>query len=186
MVFQPGQSGNIGGRPPKGYLTKGLLRRGDLKKAKDINGLDLIASIAACARFAVATRLQAAINLAQWQNLKPSEKVGRDLGLPEPTTVEQATANLARIATEAAADRITPAVARDLADLQQRFIDARAGQDVEARLERLEKALERFRPPVEIMVESSVGVMPGLENVLLPPCSLSVPNGGKGDREPGP
>ena len=77
-------------------------------------------------------------------------------------------------------------MARDLADLQQRFIDARAGQDVEARLERLEKALERFRPPVEIMVESSVGVMPGLENVLLPPCSLSVPNGGKGDREPGP
>lgn len=78
-------------------------------------------------------------------------------------------------------------MARDLADLQQRFIDARAGQDVEARLERLEKALERFRPPVEIMVESSVGVMPGLEDVLLPPRTLSVPNdGGKGDREPGP
>jgi len=109
MGFQPGQSGNIAGRPPKGYGTQGRLRAGDIKSAKNVNGLDLIASIAACARFAVATRLQAAINLAQWQNLKPSEKVGRDLGLPEPTTVEQATANLARIATEAAADRITPA-----------------------------------------------------------------------------
>jgi hypothetical protein len=166
-------------------MTKGLLRRGDLKKAKDINGLDLIASIAACARFAVATRLQAAINLAQWQNLKPSEKVGRDLGLPEPTSVEVATKNLGLIATAAAADKITPSVARDLADLQERFINAVTGQDVEARLERLERALERFRPVPEILVESSMGVMPGLEQVRMPE-RLSAPNGDHRDREPEP
>ena len=78
-------------------------------------------------------------------------------------------------------------MARDLADLQQRFIDARAGQDVEARLERLEKALERFRPPVEIMVESSMPVMPGLEGVRMPPRTLVAPKGGESDRdrEPG-
>jgi hypothetical protein len=126
--------------------------------------------------------LQAAINLAQWQNLKPSEKVGRDLGLLEPSTVEQATANLARIATEAAADRITPSVARDLADLQQRFIDAKTGQDVEARLEQLEAALARFRPAIPIVVESSLPTMPGLEQVRMPE-RLEAPNGDHRDRD---
>jgi hypothetical protein len=160
------------------------LRAGDIKSAKNVNGLDLIASIAACARFAVATRLQAAINLAQWQNLKPSEKVGRDLGLPEPTTVEIATKNLALIATAAAGDKITPSVARDLADLQQRFIDARTGQDVERRLEQLEEALARFRPAIPIVVESSLGPLPGTSIAL--PETLAVSTDGPRDHEPEP
>jgi hypothetical protein len=155
----------------------------DIKSAKDINGLDLIASIAACARFAVATRLQAAINLASWQNLKPSEKVGRDLGLPEPTSVEIATQNLAKIATAAAGDKITPSVARDLAELQEKFISARIGNDTEARLEALEAALAPFRPAIPIVVESSMPIMPGLENVRLPERLEASPDAGR-NREP--
>jgi hypothetical protein len=139
----------------------------------------LVASIAAFAAVPLQQRLQAAMYVASVQEIKAADRVGRDLQLPLADSVEQATANLAKIACEAAADGITPAVARDLADLQQRFIDAKTGQDVEARLEALEAALARFRPAIPIVVESSMPTMPGLEGVRMPERLEASPDGGR-------
>ena len=181
MTFSPGQSGNVGGKKRK-FLSR--LTKADFKKPCDVKALDLIATIVGFKDAPTQLRLQAAAILAPYQELKAHEKVGRDLQLPEATSVEMAMQNLAKIAAEAAADRIAPEIASKLADLQQRYIDARISHDTEARLAAIEQMLERLRPPVDIVVESSMPTMPGLEGVLMPPRTLSVPNGGKGEREP--
>jgi hypothetical protein len=184
MGFAPGQSGNPAGRKALKRKIVRTLLAGDFKDSDSVDGIALVATIAALDRAPLQMRLQAAMFLATYQKLKPNERVGCDLQLPEATSVEVATANLAKIAHFASSDRITPSVARDLADLQQRFIDAKIGNDTEARLEALEQALARFRPAIPIVVESSLGPLPGTSIAM--PEVLAVPDGGHRDREPEP
>jgi hypothetical protein len=193
MVFQPGQSGNLAGRPkwgPKGRQTQGVLRASDLKSSKDVNSLDIIASIAACERFAVATRLQASVNLAMWQNTKPNERIGRDLGLPVADSVQTALANIARIAAEAAADRLPANLATQLIAHQQSYVDARLGHETEARLAAIEERLAREPPRAAIIVTGGLPTPPGWENVKMPELpragDLLPPNGGDHDDGEGP
>jgi hypothetical protein len=166
MPFAPGQTGNLGGRPRTGRATQGVLRESDFKSASNVNALDLIASIAACTRFAVTTRLQAAVNLATWQNLKPSEKAGRDLQLPKATTVEIALDNIATISAEAAGNRLGLDVASKLISHQQSYIDAKTATNIETEMAALKQmvqqlAAERAVLPLDLNVFGGLSDLPG-------------------------
>jgi hypothetical protein len=96
-----------------GRRTQGLLRDADFKSAKDVDALDLIASVAACTRFAVSSRLQAAINLAVYQHAKAGRFVERPLGIPQSTCVADSKAAIAKIAAMARNKEISLDAAKD-------------------------------------------------------------------------
>jgi hypothetical protein len=170
MPFKPGVSGNPAGRAPMRKVMRNLAP----KNAKDIRGLNLVASIADHKLAPLQMRLQAGSILAQYQETKPGERIGRDLQLPEATSVDVAARNIARIGAEAAADRLPPDLATKLISHQQSYIDAKVNLDTEARLAVIEAALERISPSAEIAVEGGLPPLPGVD-IIMPPRVLTPP-----------
>jgi hypothetical protein len=184
MPFQKGQSGNPAGRRP----MKQILRFLPATKAAKIKGLDLVASVADYKGAPLQMRLTAATVLAQYQELRPAERIGRDLGLPEPTNIETAAQNIAKLGAEAAADRLSADIASKLISHQEAYIEARAVASAEARLDALEAALERYSPQGEVEIVGGLPPLPGVEiimpNPLLPPRRHH--DRDRGDNEGGP
>jgi hypothetical protein len=160
MTWKPGQSGNPAGKKK----TSSLLRRlgsEDMKTPDDIRGLNIVASIAGFAHATLQMRLTAGSILAQYQDLKPSERPIEDLNLPKPTTVEIATENIAAIAHAVTAGKLSPEVAPKVIAPQKDFIDAVVGSSVEQRLAALEQAAERDPPKVKTIVVGGLPPLPG-------------------------
>jgi len=84
----------VGGRKRK-FLSR--LTKADFKKPCDVSALDLLATIVGFKDAPTQLRLQAAAILAPYQSLKASDRVGRDLQLPEATSVETAMQNLSKM-----------------------------------------------------------------------------------------
>jgi hypothetical protein len=178
MVFKPGRSGNPAGRRPMRQILRNLAP----KKANEIRGLDLVASVADHTSAPLQMRLQAGTILAQYQELRPAERIGRDLGLPVATSVEIATQNIAKIGAEAAADRLSADIAAKLISHQQSYIEARVACDIEAAVANFEAAIERLPPPVDVKVEGGLPDLPG-SSILMPPRVITPPPRRHHDRD---
>jgi hypothetical protein len=126
-------------------------------------------------------KLQASSILAQYQEPKPGDRIGRDLQLPEATSVEIARQNIARIAHEAAGDRLPPDLATKLIAHQQAYITAHESQETEARLQALEEAISHIPPRVTAVVLDGLPTAPGHEQILMPPRELSLRPDGSGE-----
>jgi hypothetical protein len=184
MVFKPGQSGNPGGRKPGTRNHKTLAAEqaiaagnvGGQNGHKAVDPQDLLASIVACAETNLALRMQAALGLMPFLHARKSTRyIDHAIDLPPPTSVEEATANIARIASLAAAKTIGLDEANDLVGLQKSYIEAKIGTDAEAQLAALKQAL-RDHPNLafDLTVVGGLPTMPGLEGVSMPPRTLAV------------
>ena len=143
MPFRPGQSGNPAGRKPgsRGKKTLAAEQAIEVAATKDKNGrkvvdaLELLSAIVSCAETNVALRISAASALAPYQHSRKSARyLDRVIELPAPATVEQATANIAKLSALAAAKTIALDEMNDLIGAQKSFIEAKVGLDIEGQM----------------------------------------------------
>jgi len=182
MPFKPGFSGNPRGRPlgARKKITQLIPVTLDGQPAPD--PLEFFASVMARPRAPLPLRLQAAGLLSPYVYARATARfVSKPVELPVTETVEQATAAIAKLSSLAAAGKIGLDEANDLVSHQKAFIEARVTSDTEARLDAIEKALERLVPPVEIAIEGGLPDLPGA-SILMPPRAVApLPDG---DDEP--
>jgi hypothetical protein len=157
VTYKPGQSGNPAGRKP----LKKILRNVPPKFAKDFKAIDLVASIAQYDAVPLQQRAAAAMFVASYQELKPSERTIEDLQLPKPTSVAIATENIAEIAHAVTSGKLSPDMAPKVIAPQKDFIDAVVGSNLEQRLAALEQAAERNPLMVKTVVLGGLPKLPG-------------------------
>jgi len=186
MTFKPGQSGNPKGPTPGRPNAK---TRAVLEKLNGVaDSLALLGEMVASSETPLSLRMHAAIGLAPYQYPKAPRLLRKKIDLPEPATIEDATANLARIGALTAARRIGLDEASDLANLQKAFIEAKIGTELEQRITTIELALTKANLNLGIAVQGGMPVMPGHEDVIMPAKLLSarsqpseLPSPGDGD-----
>lgn len=186
MTFKPGQSGNPKDRTPRRPNAK---TRAVLEKLNGVaDSLALLGEMVASSETPLSLRMHAAIGLAPYQYPKAPRLLRKKIDLPEPATIEDATANLARIGALTAARRIGLDEASDLANLQKAFIEAKIGTELEQRITTIELALTKANLNLGIAVQGGMPVMPGHEDVIMPAKLLSarsqpseLPSPGDGD-----
>lgn len=192
MPFRPGQSGNPGGRKPGALGKKTLAAQQaiDVVTTEDANGrkvvdaLELLSAIVSAPETNVALRISAASALAPYQHSrKASRYIEHTIDLPAPTTVEQATENIAKLASLAAAKTIALDEMNDLIGAQKAFIDARSDTETELRLANIERLL-REHPHLSAIDMQVIGGLPGLPgtSILMPPPAMRIK---PGNGEPG-
>ncbi len=194
MPWRPGQSGNAAGRKVGTRNKKTLAATQALEVAatfEDANGrkvvdaLELLSSIVSSTDTNVALRISAASALAPYQHSrKASRFIEHAIDLAAPATVEQATENIAKLASLAAAKTIALDEMNDLIGAQKAFIDARSDTETELRLAKIEQLL-REHPQlsaVDIQVVDGMPELPGT-SILLPPRTLRVKPGNNGEPE---
>ena len=203
-MWKTGESGNKAGRPKGAKGLKTLAKEYDAVAAKaaaakteaEANGatFDLLAFLSTVARdggLNVAVRIQAAgMALPFLYAKKTARIIGNAIKLPQPKSVEEATANISKIATLAAAGKVGLDEANDLVGLQKSYIEAKIGVDTETQLAQLKQAL-RNHPNLafDLTVVGGLGPLPGTA-IDMPPRKLSVAadrgafDGDTGERDP--
>jgi hypothetical protein len=191
MPFRPGQSGNPAGRKP-GALGKKTLALAEkpieVATTRGKNGrkvadsLELLSQIVARTEVNLALRISAASALAPYQHVRKSTRyIDRVLDLPCPTSVEEATANIARLGTLAAAKTIALDEMNDLIGAQKAFIEAKIGSNVEAQMAELRQMIERLQGSAARTIDATVvgglGPLPGT-NITMP---ILANGGGEGE-----
>jgi hypothetical protein len=150
MTWQPGESGNLDGRPPgkPNAKTIAILKKLDGKA----DSLVLLAEIVGSSDAPLAARISAATALARYQHPPAPRLLRKPVDVPEATSVEQAIRNIAVIGSLAARRKIGLDEAKDLADIQRAYIEMQVGIDHEARLATLERLYEArpIIPPVVV------------------------------------
>jgi hypothetical protein len=182
MTFKPGQSGNPKGRTPGRRNAK---TRAVLEKLNGVaDALALLGEMVASAEAPLALRVTAATALAPYQYPKAPRLLRKKIDLPEPVTIEDATANIARIGVFAAARRIGLDEANDLVNFQKAYIEARIGCELEQRIATLEHALQNAHINLGVSV---VGGMPPLPGTTIDmPQLTAAPSRNERDRADGP
>ena len=175
MTFRPGQSGNPTGRKP-GSLGKKTLALAekpieaatteDENGRKVVNSLELLASIVSRTEVNLALRISAASALAPYQHSRKSTRyIDRTIDLPIPATVEEATANIAKLSALAAAKTIGLDEMADLIGAQKAYIEARVGLDIEGQMAELRQMIERLQGSAARTIDATVvgglGPLPG-------------------------
>jgi hypothetical protein len=131
------------------------------------DALEFFAVVIARKDIPLSLRLQAAGLLAPFQHSRRvSRPITKPIDLPIASTVEQATQIIAQLGALAAAGKIGLDEANDLVGHQKAYIEARVTTDTEARLDAIEKALERLAPSVEIEVSGGMPDLPGTDLIL--------------------
>jgi hypothetical protein len=150
MVFQPGVSGNPLGRPAQKPGEKRPMRkRIELVVTPGggpIDELDLLSAIVN-SDADIRTRMGAAVGLARYRKPPAQRWVGKPLDLPPSTSVEQATATIAVLASLSRSNVISLEMANDLIAQEKAFIEAKTETEIETRLKALEEHLELHPPP---------------------------------------
>jgi hypothetical protein len=161
MVWKPGESGNPKGRK-RG--TKTARTREVIEK---INGqtdsLVLLADTCASAAAPLAIRVQSAIGLARYQHAPAPRLLRKPIDLPEPATIADATANIARIASLVARRKLGVDEGLDLTTIQQRWIEAKVSAELEERIIMIEIALAKAN------INPGIAVQGGLPDLPLGP-----------------
>jgi hypothetical protein len=170
--FQPGQVANPRGRP-RGRQPCERNVWDAIRNRGDRDPLDILSEFANSQLVEPNLRIQAASVLSGYRHGKrpPMRYVESVTGLKAPASLEEARQYLARLTYLVAAGRIDIDGAAAIREQLQAFIDATIGTGVEDRLRALEEmaraqATRGFG--TAIVVESSMPVMPGCENVLMP------------------
>jgi hypothetical protein len=128
----------------------------------------------ASAEAPLALRVTAATALAPYQYPKAPRLLREKIDLPAPATIEDATANIARIGALAAARKIGLDEAADLANLQRAYIEAAVGTELEQRIAAIEHALQNANINLGVTVQGGLPVPPGFENVEMPSRVLTI------------
>jgi hypothetical protein len=192
MPFKPGHSGNPRGRPPRGALTKLKLHEQAERAAQgELDSLVVLSRVASSDEVDLPLRVTAAGLLAPYQHARVTKrKISKPIDLPESTTVEMATAAIAKIASLAAAGELALDEANDLINHQKAFIESKVGSDLEAQVAILKDTLEKLGEgavPFGITILDGLPVLPGtnieMPRLARPPLEHS-PNGGDGTPEP--
>jgi hypothetical protein len=189
MAFSPGQSGNPKGKA-KGTTPTRAVPPPTAAALSDPDPLVFMARVMQSADCLLPYRLQAAGLLAPYKHSRMVRRViHTPLGIDPSITVEQATDAIARISSLMASGQLALDEGRDLIAAQEAFINARTTTEIETRMRALEEAVtaalrsNALRPTLEI--EAGLPVMPGCENVLMPPKTVAGPapiapsNGGR-------
>jgi hypothetical protein len=179
MPFMPGQSGNPRGKRPGARNVRTVLAlqaiaadRAALEKDRSdhptLDPLDFLLSVGSHPGLDMVLRAQAMIAALR----ETARTIRHKIRIPEPTTVQQATANIAKISTLAAAGRISLSEAEALANLQRTFVEATIGLNAEGEMAALREDVERISASVARTVEATViGGLPvprGFEWVKMP------------------
>lgn len=193
-MWRPGQSGNPAGRK-SGTRNKKTLALAEnpieapttkLKNGRKIaDPLALLSSIVARAEVNLALRISAASALAPFlHSRKASRYIDHAIDLPVPTTVEEATTNIAKLASLAAAKTIALDEMNDLIGAQKAYIDAKSDTDNERRLANIEQLLRQHPQltAIDIEVVGGLGPLPGT-SILMPPAATQI-KPGNGEPEP--
>lgn len=179
MPFRPGQSGNPNGRK-RGARNKRTLAAEtkieavattDENGRKVVDPLVLFSTIASNTEANLALRISAASALAPYRHSRKSARyLDRVIDLPAPTSVDEATANIAKLASLAAAKTIALDEMNDLIAAQKAYVDAKSDTDNERRLANIEQLL-RQHPQLTAIDLEVVGGLPPLAgtSVLMPP-----------------
>jgi Family of unknown function (DUF5681) len=178
MPFQPGQSGNPKGRQKGFRPTRTKHQLVEIEKHDGPVSLPFLVSVAANQKLPMPYRLTAAgLALPYEFARKTARKISEPLDLPAPTSIEQATANIAKLGELAAAGKIALDEANDLIGYQKAYIESQASTDTENRLRALEAALHNhdIRPMRDIEVLDGMPPMPGCEGIIMPPRVLTGP-----------
>src|SRR6516164_7201101 len=138
MTWQPGESGNLEGRPAGKPNAKTIAILKKLEGKAD--SLELLAEVVASPEAPLPARIS---ELARYQHAPAPRLLRRKIDLPVATSVSQAIANIAIIGSMAAARKIGLDEANDLVGIQRAYIEMQVGIDHEARLTILEQAWER-------------------------------------------
>jgi len=158
MTWQPGESGNLAGKPVGTLSAKTRALREKIDGIADSRVL--LAEVVASDGAPLEKRIAAAAALIRFQHAPAPRLIKKALDLPEPATVEDALRNLARIATAAARRRIGLDEARDLSALQQNFIDCVVDVRLEQHLAEIEQALQNPDRRPTIVVSGGLPRLP--------------------------
>lgn len=193
MPFRPGQSGNPSGRKPGSLGKKTLAAAANPIEAEtttDENGrkvvdpLVLLSTIASNTDANLALRISAASALAPYRHSRKSARyLDRAIDLPAPATVEEATANIAKLASLAAAKTIALDEMNDLIGAQKSFIEAKVGLDIEGQMLELRQIVEKLSAAARPAEATIVGGLPRLPGTRIAMPALGAPANG-GDPEP--
>jgi hypothetical protein len=169
MPFKPGVSGNPRGRA-KGARDFRAVIPITLNGKPAPDSLEYCAAVIAEEHAPTPFKIQAAAILAPYQHSRRTARyIGKPVDLVVSTNVDEATANIAKLGSLAAAGTIGLDEMGDLVNAQRAFIEARMSLDNEARLARIEEMVARLSPPtVEIEVSGGLPTMPGCENLIMP------------------
>jgi hypothetical protein len=142
MVFTPGQSGNPVGRAVGSRnrrtadLFKLLEERGDKKSVEVLSDI-VTHSTDDGIRIAAATAL-APYQFSKWQSSPDPRFIESPIEVPEFTTVEEASAAIAKFQSMVARGELDFQSAQDLIVMAKTFIDTLVGTELEARVALLE------------------------------------------------
>src|SRR6516165_8504838 len=183
MTWQPGESGNLEGRPAGKPNAKTIAILKKLEGKAD--SLELLAEVVASPEAPLPARISAATALARYQHAPAPRLLRRKIDLPVATSVSQAIANIAIIGSMAAARKIGLDEANDLVGIQRAYIEMQVGIDHEARLTILEQAWERNPLVPGVVVEGGLPPLPlGPDDGKLLMPKLVPPSSANGDDPP--
>lgn len=176
MVFKPGQSGNPQGRRPK--IKKKVLLAVSIGGG-DVDELDLLSAIVSHPEIDPHMRMQAAGLLAPYRHAKMARWVEEAIDVPTSSTVEEATAAIARISSMARVKRISLETANDLISQEKSFIEAKVGLDIEGQMAELRQIVEKLSAASVHTVEATIlGGLPSLPGTRISMPALSAPVNG--------
>jgi hypothetical protein len=168
MVFQPGVSGNPGGRPKK--VRKKIVVEVNLNAGK-VDELEMLSAVVANGDVPLSTRIGAAVALAPYRHAKAGRFVERPLDIPESTCVADSRRAIAKLAAMARNKEISLDAANDLLAQESKFLEAEVGGDLEAQMEDLKATVARLEAAnanaVGVTVIGGLGPLPG--------CSIDMP-----------
>jgi hypothetical protein len=181
--WKPGQSGNPKGCPKGKTHASTLALRERLSRKGD--SLAFLAETMAASEAPLPLRVSAAVGLLRYQHAPAARVLSRKIDLPAPTTVAEATANIAKIGTLAAARKIGLDEAADLVNVMRAFIESVVATDLEQRMLTIEAALQQAN--IALPGVTVVGGLPPLSvgpdepTVILPQLVAPPPNGPRDD-----
>jgi hypothetical protein len=184
MPFQPGVSGNPGGRPkngPKRRVTVELLGKTDGKN----DALDLLEAVVRSDQMVLSARMTAASMVLPYRHGKAGRFVERPLDIPESTCVADSKRAIAKLAAMARNKEISLDAANDLIAQESKFLEAEIGGNLEADMEELKATVQRLEAsnaaaPAMVVV----GGLPPLNGTSIDMPQLRSPDPGPADGEP--
>jgi hypothetical protein len=167
MPYKKGQSGNPGGKVRKLFSR---LTKSDYKKFEDVRAADFVATVADHRDAPIQLRLQAAAIMVPLQETKPGDKVDPALAnLGEPTTAQEALAQMPKIIASATAGKTGLDAAQKLLSMRETLIDGHIGVNVAMELDTIRAEMEALRAYAAKLIAEQTEIVGGLPDLEVGP-----------------